>query len=89
MDARYLLDGSVDYNDFWTDAHHRRLQRDREPVTVRPAPPRLVSPARRRIRVFAAAFAVATTAFWATMATMPPTTEAGSAPLSSATAEAH
>jgi hypothetical protein len=32
--------------------------------------------ARRRIKMFAAAFAVATAAFWATMATMPPTTEA-------------
>jgi hypothetical protein len=79
MDAHYRFDGSIDYNGFWTDRHH--------PVFVRPteiAPPRLASPVRRRVRVFACAFALATAAFWATMATMPPTSEAGPASVATA-----
>jgi hypothetical protein len=75
MDAHLRPDGSVNY-----EFHRAQALRSRNAYLGELLPqvelPPLSPVARRRFKMCAAAFAVATAAFWATMATMPPTTEA-------------
>jgi len=80
MEAHYRFDGSIDYEFHRRDARRHRDASMRDFLTYQQPKPRLRPVARQRIRMFAAAFALATAAFWTTMATMPPTTEAGSLP---------
>ena len=78
---RRRLDGSVDIEFYTHQAREERSVYLRQTLS----PPKWVSIstlARNRIAAFTTASAVATGAFWATMLTSPPTTEAANPALS-------
>jgi hypothetical protein len=72
-------DGTIDCEFYQEQARRRRAELDeaeRAYNAVQRQVPSQPSRVPRQLRAFMAAFALATAAFWATMATSPPTTQA-------------
>jgi hypothetical protein len=72
-------DGTIDCEFYQEQARKRRAELDkaeRAYHAVQRQVPSQSSRVPRQLRAFMAAFALATAAFWATMATSPPTTQA-------------
>lgn len=74
-EVRLRSDGTIDCEYYALRARERRSAYERQTTSLRQVVP-LRSKTKRRLGMFGAAFAVATGAFWATMLTTPPTTEA-------------
>ena len=69
-------DGTIDCEYYIEQARHRRSEYVSFQSEWQLYRPRLSDKAKRHVRGGAAAFALATAAFWATMATVPPKTQA-------------
>jgi hypothetical protein len=79
MDAARSYD-AIDFSSFRQKAQQERLAYVGGVLSS--TAPSLSPQAKRRVSLFAAAFVVATGAFWATMLTSPPQTEASAKPFS-------
>jgi hypothetical protein len=73
----HLSDGSIDYDFYRQNALQQRSAYMNDMLSGQTLLPSMSVQRRRRVKLFAAAFALATAAFWSTMLTVPPTTEAG------------
>ena len=80
QDIRRRPDTSIDVEFYSQQAHRERSVYVRQ--TLSPLKLLISTTAKGRVTAFAAAFAVASGAFWATMLTSPPTTEAANPALS-------
>jgi hypothetical protein len=79
---RYRPDGLIDCEFYRSRSRQRHDAYVREFFSEPQLRPFMTPRTRRGLRLFSAAFAIATGAFWATMLTSPPVTQAGNPPLS-------